>query len=828
MVRAVKELSEMITDEGLQAHEDMTEKVDFTEDGMTAEKVRTFFDQLVSWKGAKEPTVQSGGIYGVSETFHDINGPLLLHQIRCSSMFAALSKADQTRADSIFETVFLNRELRNRNPLHPSVIDSSVVGNVLNFPKHLFGFPYGCYASDGNESLSLVLYSYREKHQIKSKCSNSTVVYLHTPEEVHSDTTELEHCALRLNIKFQAVSSISELELIRNVAVVVIDLDAGEFLNETASWAVSADIPLHIHVTDSQLRSVFVENPSPVHFNLPQAVTSLSLQEGMLCNGYSLYRDFRLRDYHLDVPVDWQTVYLSPNEGGSCTGRPLFMDLCMFLLGWRSMRDIARNSAVASREEYRMHTVLLPAHTTSPSIEPQSSKEVIDWASKEMISCALSRDDLETDLVSFQQEFFGGHSRVLETTTTGGGTRSINLAFETVIAMAKKHGAAFPIKVLTGNPHLAVERAERRFQFELIRIANDGIIDLESLKRHVKDPRVIAVYAQTLSFTDGISDPLEDILEILEVENASRNGMPVVLINDSCLAFNVLVHQERMRLLDISKNHVTPVIVMNDAHKHLGTDKGLSTVIGTRGTVSHLNHSIKVGMQPTREDLLRAIADLRLVGKDSYYDLYHRLNDEIAQFVIKVEHAGMKVIHGHNRYKGSTVVSVEDPSGHMIRKLKKKGYSVSQMYSICPGQPNRCQTGWQLSITPHHLRIVNERGQTALEVFVEDLIHEFKTLQADSKFKLAQTLFRENSLMGYILSGNVAPYIFSLLSLNGTSSQLFAQTTVRRYCTAQIDSGTLRISGKQNAAIPQVLEKAFKIFLAVLIAWLVKRKMANK
>ena len=63
---------------------------------------------------------------------------------------------------------------------------------------------------------------------------------------------------------------------------------------------------------------------------------------------------------------------------------------------------------------------------------------------------------------------------------------------------------------------------------------------------------------------------------------------PVTLINDCCLAFAVLVHNggERsraagaaraaaarrpsLRLLDLSAGHETPVIVMLDAHKHLG------------------------------------------------------------------------------------------------------------------------------------------------------------------------------------------------------------------------------------------------------------------
>jgi hypothetical protein len=61
---------------------------------------------------------------------------------------------------------------------------------------------------------------------------------------------------------------------------------------------------------------------------------------------------------------------------------------------------------------------------------------------------------------------------------------------------------------------------------------------------------------------------------------------------DSCLVFNVLIHNDakegrpNLRLLDLSENHITPTIVMNIAHKHLGTNKGLSTIAGTKGALS--------------------------------------------------------------------------------------------------------------------------------------------------------------------------------------------------------------------------------------------------
>ena len=44
-----------------------------------------------------------------------------------------------------------------------------------------------------------------------------------------------------------------------------------------------------------------------------------------------------------------------------------------------------------------------------------------------------------------------------------------------------------------------------------------------------------------------------------------------------------------------------PVICTLDAHKHLGTDKGVSTVVGTPGTLSHLAGRPRVGARPVAE-----------------------------------------------------------------------------------------------------------------------------------------------------------------------------------------------------------------------------------
>merc|ERR1719421_1131580 len=89
-------------------------------------------------------------------------------------MYKALKPKDRERAVEMFNIVFLNDEMRNRNPLHVQILDSCIIGNLLNFPKHIFGFPLGSYGTDGNESLSLLLFAYREER----KCQNPTIIFV--------------------------------------------------------------------------------------------------------------------------------------------------------------------------------------------------------------------------------------------------------------------------------------------------------------------------------------------------------------------------------------------------------------------------------------------------------------------------------------------------------------------------------------------------------------------------------------------------------------------------------------------------------------------------
>jgi len=629
-------------------------------------------------------------------------------------------------------------------------------------------------------------------------------------------------------MEFKVVSSehLASFDERGQVAVTMASLDGGS-LGIAAAWSEDCGLDLHLHVSDVQWREIFTSSTKPTHFELPRGVSSVSIEEGMMACGYSLYNDYTVRDGHLDVPSMWQTVYIAPNEGGSGTGRPLLLDLCTFLLGWAAMGDIARHKPLVDRSLYTLQPIQLEANRSELD-QTTGYEELVRWAKKNLDSPTLtkgegeSREELEKKLITFQQAFIGGKGQAIEAMTSGGGTRSINLAFEVVMTRARKSGMAMPPKVLTGNPHLAVERAEKRFGFQLVRLEKDGCLCLQKFKEYISDPAVAAVYVQTLSFTDGITDPLPEVLEIMECENKKRDGPPVILINDSCLAFNVLVHNNgkngsrSMRLLDLSENHVTPTIVMNDAHKHLGTDKGLSTIAGTNGCLSILAGCRRVGFQPQREDLVRALANMQFVGVDAYYDLYYKLNTAIESAVSKLKAAGMKMIHGHNRIEGSTVMTFEDPSGAVAHALKKKGYSAGTIYNVSPEKPHRCQTGWQLSMTPHHLRLVGPTKRPALDAFVDDCIAVNESLKESSSHQASQALFKENSLPAHLISGNIEPWIFSLLA-GGGMGKAFAVLVVRRFCTAQLDSGMVCAKVREDPVKTVAKRLAMMFILLVLM-----------
>lgn len=81
-------------------------------------------------------------------------------------------------------------------------------------------------------------------------------------------------------------------------------------------------------------------------------------------------------------------------------------------------------------------------------------EQVQQWASKCLGDPTVLRAHLEHLLVAFQSKFLGGAGQRLEALTTGGGTRSINLAFESILIKGQPLLDAYPpgtkLKILTG------------------------------------------------------------------------------------------------------------------------------------------------------------------------------------------------------------------------------------------------------------------------------------------------------------------------------------------------------------------------------------------
>jgi len=622
-------------------------------------------------------------------------------------------------------------------------------------------------------------------------------------------------------------------------------------LADVCSWAGRRGLPVHLHLQDAEWRHVFAANAAPVHYELPSAVRSISIAEGLLNCGYQLYRDLSLRDAHFDVGYEWQTAYLSPNEGGSGAATPLYVDFCTVMLGWRALGTIARevapvNGAAAAKKitGSRLVPTLVPAATGSMLSSgdvglPQGDgafDAIQAWAKERMgEEGGPSRESLERLLVHYQRNFLGGKHRELEALTTGGGTRSINLAFEASILRARAAGATGPLTVLTGNPHLAVERAERRFGFTVRRIVRHGALCPALLAEAIGDPSVIAVYSQTLSYTDGISDDLEAIVDLIEAENAKRQAadVPLVtLINDSCLAFCVLVHNDGtegaacLRVLELTASRATPTIVTLDAHKHLGTDKGVSTVLGSLGTLSHLRGHVRVGAQPAEGELVRALADMLLVGVDGYVAKYHSLAAALEAAAQRIQSNGMAIVHAHHRAKGSTVIACEDPSAVMTARLKKLGHSFAYLFNLAPDEPHACQTGWSLSLTPHCLRLL-QPGRTALDVFLDDLVATHKQVEPQRAGAWHVALFKESSLLGTLLAGGTLdPFLFSMLWKPGFGRAL-AETVVRRLFSSLLDSGVTR-SHKLQAPLRLLLRRLFLALGAALALLIVQARRARK
>ena len=167
------------------------------------------------------------------------------------------------------------------------------------------------------------------------------------------------------------------------------------------------------------------------------------------------------------------------------------------------------------------------------------------------------------------------------------------------------------------------------------------------------------------------------------------------------------------------------------------------------GTLERLRGKIKVGSQPSKGMLVRALADMCLVGPEGYVALYQHLAVRLEVLEAVVLKAGLTIVHARNRPKGSTVLSCEDRDALVTQRLKKRGHAFAGLFNLHPeglptatalpspsprpggakakaGDPapislGRSQLGWSLSLTPYSLREVSP-GRSALDLFTDDLV----------------------------------------------------------------------------------------------------------
>ena len=85
----------------------------------------------------------------------------------------------------------------------------------MNFPKHLFEFPHASYSTNGNEALSLLLFSYRFEYNLRfglpvpvSSEDQPYVLYV-VAENEPEPNPDIASCTIRLGMRFQVMTNAS-------------------------------------------------------------------------------------------------------------------------------------------------------------------------------------------------------------------------------------------------------------------------------------------------------------------------------------------------------------------------------------------------------------------------------------------------------------------------------------------------------------------------------------------------------------------------------------------------------------------------------------------
>ena len=83
---AGKELGELPSDEFVGGVSQLRAQVDFTKEGLEPAQLEAFLAEALEASKKKEPIIESGNKYGVSQDFHRMNRELLMHEVTHSSL----------------------------------------------------------------------------------------------------------------------------------------------------------------------------------------------------------------------------------------------------------------------------------------------------------------------------------------------------------------------------------------------------------------------------------------------------------------------------------------------------------------------------------------------------------------------------------------------------------------------------------------------------------------------------------------------------------------------------------------------------------------------
>ena len=120
------------------------------------------------------------------------------------------------------------------------------------------------------------------------------------------------------------------------------------------------------------------------------------------------------------------------------------------MLGWSALSDVAKSDALVDGGFANESSTLQPTRVAASDLPVQADlsgqtlKAMQHEAEVLMKDETVTRQVLESKLVQFQLSFLGGYGMELEACSTGGGTRSINLAFESVLTSRRLQGLDTP------------------------------------------------------------------------------------------------------------------------------------------------------------------------------------------------------------------------------------------------------------------------------------------------------------------------------------------------------------------------------------------------